>query len=592
VKLVAFAGAFAHVCRLVLFFAVSLPMASILPPSRLAAQERILSYDSQLQIRNDGSLDVTEQITVHAEGNQIRRGIYRDFPTRYRDRFGNRVVVDLQVLGVERNGQPEPWFTERMSNGVRINTGNDNFLPVPADYTYTLRYRTTRQLGFFRDHDEFYWNAIGTGWVFPVEKSDVVVRLPAPVGTNLMSAEAYTGPQGAKGNAYVAELIAPGVARYRLTQPLGSYEGFTIVLTFPKGLIAPPTRAERVRWFLRDNRGVLVALAGLMVLLIYCVREWNRVGRDPEKGIIIARYEPPDDHTPAGLRYLMRMGYDMRCFSADVLALAVGGHLRIHSEKHWLKDEWRLERVHSRSVIAPARGQQELLEGLFSHGDMLVLKNTNATTVQAARDAQKKVLEDEYQPRYFKRNGRKIGVAWLIAIIAGVVAFVGSGGFGIPAIIAVMAVMLMILIVFARLIRAPTKDGRALLDEIEGLKLYLSVAEREELARMPGPDQPPVLDAKRYEALLPFAVALDVEEAWTKQFTLAVGAAAAQAAANSYVWYSGRGPISNLGDFANSVGSSLSSTISSASSPPGSSSGSGGGGSSGGGGGGGGGGGR
>ena len=572
--------------------AASIAISLLVGTSRLAAQERILSYDSQIQIRADGGLDVAEQITVHAEGNQIRRGIYRDFPTRYSDRFGNRMVADLQVLGVERNGQPEPWFTERMSNGVRINTGNDNLLPVPADYTYTLRYRTTRQLGFFRDHDELYWNAIGTGWVFPIENSEVLVRLPAPVPTNLMTAEGYTGRQGAKGNAYVAELIGPGIARYRITQPLGSYEGFTIVLTFPKGMIAPPTQAERVRWFLRDNRGVLVALAGLIVLLVYCAREWNRVGRDPPKGIIIARYQPPEGHTPAGLRYLKRMGYDMRCFSADVLALAVGGHLRIHSEKHWLNDEWRLERVRSPSAVPPEPGQRALLEGLFSAGDILVLKNTNATTVQAARDAQKTVLEQEYQPRYFRRNGRKVAMSVVIAIVTGVAAFVGSGGFGIPAIIAVMAVAVITLIVFARLIRAPTTDGRSLLDEIEGLKLYLSVAERDELARMPGPDQPPVLDARRYEVLLPFAVALDVEEAWTKKFTLAVGAAAAEAAANSYGWYSGRGPISSLGDFANSVGSSLSSTISSASSPPGSSSGSGGGGSSGGGGGGGGGGGR
>ena len=62
------------------------------------AEERILSYDSDIDIRADGSLDVTERITVRAEGQQIRRGIYRDFPTRYKDRFGNRVVVDFEVL--------------------------------------------------------------------------------------------------------------------------------------------------------------------------------------------------------------------------------------------------------------------------------------------------------------------------------------------------------------------------------------------------------------------------------------------------------------------------------------------------------------
>ena len=133
------------------------------------ASEQILNYEVEVDIRADASLDVTEHITVRAEGSNIRRGIYRDFPTRYRDRHGNNVIVDLEVLGVERDGQPEPWFTESVSNGVRINTGNDDYLPkLPGDYRLTLRYRTTRQLGFFEQHDELYWNAIGTGWMFPI----------------------------------------------------------------------------------------------------------------------------------------------------------------------------------------------------------------------------------------------------------------------------------------------------------------------------------------------------------------------------------------------------------------------------------------
>ncbi len=142
-------------------------VAAVIIATPLRAQERIKAYDTQVQIRQDGSIDVTEMITVHAEGNSIRRGIYRDFPTRYKDRSGNRVVVGMEVLGVERDGKQEPWFTERKPNGIRINTGNDDFLPVPADYTFTIRYRTTRQIGFFPDHDELYWNAIGATWIFP-----------------------------------------------------------------------------------------------------------------------------------------------------------------------------------------------------------------------------------------------------------------------------------------------------------------------------------------------------------------------------------------------------------------------------------------
>ena len=567
-------------------------LAALALVSKMEAQERIISYNSQIDVRADGSLDVTEMIKVHAEGNQIRRGIYRDFPTRYEDRFGNRVRVDLQVLGVQRNDVTEPWFTESMTNGVRINTGNDSFLPVPADYTYTFHYRTTRQLGFFSDHDEIYWNAIGTGWVFPIESATVVVHLPSPVPVASMHAEGYTGRQGAKGAAYQADLPEPGVARYRLTEGLGPYEGLTIVLTFPKGLIHEPTQSERTQWLLKDNRGVLVALAGFILALVYMVRQWQRVGRDPQKGIVIARYEPRDGQSPAGLRYMENMGYDMRCFTGDVLALAVAGRLTIHKEDHFLGDEWSLERSDAPSSSKLSPGQQTLLAGLFPGGEnTLLLKNTNAAIVGAARDAQRKVLQKEFQPEFFRLNGGKIGWAFLILLLTGILAFISSGGFGIPFIIALMGLGGISLVVFARLIRAPTLEGRKLLDEIEGFKLYMKVAEKQELASMRGPDEP-VLDAKRYEALLPFAVALGVEDAWTKKFTAAAGAAAAAEAANNMGWYYGRGPISNLGSFSSEIGHSLSSSISSASTPPGSSSGGGGGGSSGGGGGGGGGGGR
>ncbi|MEO5588583.1 MAG: DUF2207 domain-containing protein, partial [Gemmatimonadaceae bacterium] len=446
-------------------------------------------------------------------------------------------------------------------------------------------------LGFFPDHDELYWNAIGTGFVFPIERGTVEIRLPDPVPVGQLHAEGYTGPQGEKGAGYTATLPEPGVARYALTAPLAPREGFTVVLTFPKGLIAPPTSEERTRSFFADNRGVLVAVVGLLVALAYMWRAWSQVGRDPRKGIVITRYGPRDGQSPAGLRYMKRMGYDMRCFSSDVLALAVAGLVSIHREKKFLTDEWRLERAMPTGDTSISSAQQRLLDLLFSKGDSLILKDTNAAILSAARDGHTESLKKEYQPQYFQLNVGKIVAATLLSIVLMAAAVFASGGYGMPIIIAIIVLLTLALAVFSWLVKAPTAAGRGLLDEIEGLESYMRVAERDELKSVRGPDEPP-LDEKRYEAMLPFAVALDVEDAWTKKFTAAVGAAAAAAAANNMMWYHGRGPVSNLGDFTKSVGSSLSSSISSASSPPGSSSGSGGGGSSGGGGGGGGGGGR
>src|SRR5690606_23355518 len=124
-------------------------------------------------------------------------------------------------------------FTERIGNGVRINTGGDALLPVPADITYTIRYRTSRQLGFFDSHDELYWNATGLGWAFPIEQATARVRPPQPVLASQLKAEAYVGRAGAKGQDYLATVNDASVAEYRATRILKPGEGITIVLAFP-----------------------------------------------------------------------------------------------------------------------------------------------------------------------------------------------------------------------------------------------------------------------------------------------------------------------------------------------------------------------
>jgi uncharacterized membrane protein YgcG len=584
--------------------ALAVLLAGAAAGTPLSAQERILSYDSEVEIQADGSLLVTENITFRAEGHQIRRGIHRDFPTRYRDRYGNLVRVDLEVLGVERNGVPEAWFTERRDNGVRINTGGDAFLRVPGEYTFTLRYRTTRQLGFFDDIDELYWNAIGHGWIFPIESGSAVVRLAEPVPVERMTAEAFTGRRGARGRAYTATLPAPGVARYELTESLGPREGMTIVLTFPKGIVAEPTRVDRARWFLADNRGVLVALLGLIGLLAFCLERWRAVGRGPPARVIIPRYHPPKGRAPGELRYLRRMECDARCFASDLLNLAVTGHVVIHRDEGQRKDEWRVDRSDSPPGRPESPAHQALLDRLLGYGPSIELNDENAARISRARSEHGDALDKALHGKYFRRNSGTGVVAFLLTVVTAGLALVVSDGHGWLAIFGITAIMVAISAVFSDNIKAPTPPGRRLLDEVEGLRLYLSVAERQELAAVAGPAGsahpsrihglvavsdpgtgfgdagpsarrgPPPLDAGRYEALLPYAVALDVEDAWTKKFTAAVGVVAATEATGSIVWYRGSQPMDDPGSFSRSLGSSFSSTIASASSPPGSSSGS------------------
>ena len=444
----------------------SLFLLGLLLALPLHAQERILSYDSTVTIQTDGSMDVEERIRVRAEGHQIRRGIYRDFPTRYRDRYGNRMVAGFEVQEVLRDGQPEPWFTETMSNGKRLNTGNDDFLAVPAEYTYTLRFRTTRQVGFFSDHDELYWNAIGTGWAFPIETADVEVNLPQTVPMSQLKAEGYSGVQGAKEQNFVATITAPGQAHWQLTQTLPPSHGLTVVLSFPKGLIARPPLARRAALFFKDNGGVLIALIGLLLMLGYAIRRWNAVGRDPKPGIIIARYNPPEGYSPAALRFIKRMGSDTRCMTSDLLSLAVAGLVTIERNKGLLKDEWSLQRtpVDASTTISPS--QRALLDNLFSAGKILILNNKNHSLLKTSILRQTLVLEKAYTKHMFQRNYGSVGIALLIAVASLILAFKVSGGSGTALIVVIAMVMMIVLVGFTMLVRAPTLDGRKVLDEI------------------------------------------------------------------------------------------------------------------------------
>ena len=160
-----------------------------------SAAERILQFVSDAAVQRNGDLAVTETIRVEGEGREIRRGILRDFPTRYTARDGARVEVGFHVESVTRDGAPETFVTESLANGVRVRIGNADRLLANGQHTYVIRYRTTRQIGFFPDYDELYWNATGTGWTFTIEQAEARITLPERVP--FRQTAFYTGAQGA-----------------------------------------------------------------------------------------------------------------------------------------------------------------------------------------------------------------------------------------------------------------------------------------------------------------------------------------------------------------------------------------------------------
>jgi len=635
-----------HLLRpLALLFTLGL----LLLASTALANERILDFASAITVNNDGSLQVTETIKVKAEGAQIKRGIYRDFPTDYRDRAGNRVRVDFEVIDVRRDGQPEGWHTERLSNGVRVYIGRKEHLLPPGIYSYALTYRTDRQLGFFADHDELYWNVTGNDWKFPIDAASASITLPPQIPPQELVPEAYTGPRGAKRQHYVANVDDDGTVRFATTWSLQIGEGLTVVVSWPKGYIAPPTTTEVINDILRDNRSWLYGLGGLVLLLGYYLLVWLRVGRDPEAGVIITRYTPPPSLPPASMRFIVQMGYDHKAFTAAIVNLAVKGLITIRETD----DVFTLERT-AQPETGLSPGEGAILQQLFKRrgATRLVLEQAQHTTISAALKAHTALLERNYEKIYFVKNS-----GWLIPGFIGTLLVLGAtliglpssadlasgtfhaiwltfwslgvyalgrmvwsawkgthslgNGFGAlgitafalpflageiwvmfllgtelsPALPAVLVAAVGLNFFFYHLLKAPTRVGRRLLDEIDGFREFLEIAERDEMNLRNPPEKTPQL----FERYLPYALALDVEQPWMDRFAGVFQGLQDQGQSHQPGWYHGsHWNPHQLGGFAGAVGGALSSAIASSSTAPGSSSGSGGGGSSGGGGGGGG----
>ena len=614
-----------------------------------SADERILSYHSDIEIFRDGSMQVTENIEVRAESKQIKRGIYRDFPTNYRDHFGNRVRVEFSMLSVTRDGEAEVYRSEQAGDGVRVYAGQGHVYLDPGVYNYALTYRTNRQLGYFDRHDELYWNVTGNGWSFPIDQASATVTLPVQFSAEeLAGAEAYTGYAGDQGRDYEVSVDVSGRIIFRTVRPLHQKEGLTIVATWPKGVVHELTSEEKLGYLLRDNATWIVTLVGLGFLILYYSLVWYFIGRDPEQVVVFPHYEPPYGYSPASIRFVDQMGYDHKTFVAALVNLAVKRLITIVDDG----GTYTLQRT-DRIPVELAAGEKVLLEKLFpGESNSIELKKTNHARIGKVLKAHTASLKRDYEKRYFMTNkgwlvpgillsvliyvavfsqltGKEtIGLAfglslWLAGWTLGVFAlvskavaawrgvrsafdavpalmitafatpFIGAEIFVIgllgvevaPALPFVLIVAIAVNLLFYVLLKAPTLAGRKLLDRVEGFRLYLNVAEKDELNLRTPPDKTPEL----FERFLPYALALDVEQLWAERFAEHFINMENTGEAYYPVWYHGRAWSNHrTGSFASSFGESLSSAVAASSTAPGSSSGSGGGGSSGGGGGGGG----
>lgn len=509
-----------------LFFITALPAF---------AAEVIRDFHADIYVRNDGSVTVTERITVNREGKQIKRGIYRDLPkTR---------GVHYSVKAVKRDGKKESHFTENKGSFYRINTGNDDYLPRNGLYTFEITYQASNVISDFKDYDEIYWNVTGNEWVFPIERASAKVFLPD--GARVVQSAGYTGKRGSKTPAeYDPEtnvFSAAGLSRG---------EGLTVAVGFDKGFVS----VTRAPTFPVED-GVKYAA---LILGAYLLITWHLFGRDPEKEAVMPRFHGLPDLTPAQAGWIYSYGHNAPdCVTAALLQGGVSGFLKMEGSA-----DIRI------SKIRPARNGEEKILSRHLNMPVTLTKKYNPF-LKSFMDAFTTFLGNKAGEKYFTQNTVWVvsGCLLLVALTAGLcfladafplavimgfylvffipfgkklVSVFSTGKFSFSALFSLIFIGIhfsvmslgiisdlpdakpvfpfyilscVALIVYSYLIIRPSRKGMQVIAHLDGIKMFLKAVE---------PALPQEIDFDKMEALLPYAVLFGLGKEWEKKMNLVV----------------------------------------------------------------------
>lgn len=538
--------------KLLLFL---LPIVFLLPLISLAqnAEEKILEFNSDIVVNKDASFIVTEAIKVISTGDQIKRGIYRDFPIAYYDVSGKKKRVGFNILSVTRDGAEEKYHTERNNNMVRVYFGNEDKYLNDGEHTYVFKYWTDKQMRYFDEGDELYWNVTGNEWNFAIDKASVAVHLPELLGEDNLSVAAYTGRYQSTGQNYNVSFPEPGVVYFETTEPLLSREGLTISVMFPKGTVIMPPPPGPVKTFFINYLWIFC----ILFIWIYYIQVWRKRGKDPRKGTVIPQYEAPDNLSPAQIGYVASKGSGRKDFVAAIISMATKGYIKI-SEKD---KEYELTKVGSDENKLSSE-EQVLATEFFKKESVFKVNKDNAAEISSASTDASANLKKQFGNTYFQHNIGYIvlGILLTILVILAAIILESETDFRMFLVL-VIPIVIIPNIIFIPLLDKRTVKGRELQDRIDGFKWFLEVTEKDRINFHNPPERTPEL----FEKFLPYAFALGVEAKWAKQFDDVFKKLETAGHAYHPAWFVGNSfNAAHMSGFVTGVSSSLNSSINSA----------------------------
>jgi len=498
--------------KISIFFALCL---GLFWAGHVLAAEQINSFDVNVKLNKDASFIVTENI-VYDFGDAQKHGIYRDIIYKYNARGGNFALRISNISVTDENDNPYNFETSNSGNYLDIKIGDAN-QTITGAHTYKIQYTVARAINYFGDHDELYWNATGNEWQVPILKSSATIEFPGEFLAEDISSTCFAGAFGSTDACTARRLLGNKNnyvtgAEFR-QNTLSEQSGLTIVVGLPAGTLAKPTLWQTIWETIKDNFILLLPA----FVFIYLYWRWYKYGRDPKgKGTIVAQYEAPDDLTPAEVGLVYNEKVQAKDMSAEIISLAIRGYMRINRTEKGLvfkSPEYEFEKLKPGDDLSKDF-DKELYDGFFKSGDKVTLSDLRDNFYKNYAAAKAMVYQGTTKAGYFGKDPGRVRVVYItLGVLSFFWAFFIGAFFGALGIASFLVCGIMIFI-FGMFMPARTQKGVDAKEYIEGLKLYMTVAEKDRINFHNAPEKNP----QRFEKLLPFAMALGVENEWAKQF--------------------------------------------------------------------------
>lgn len=499
---------FPYILRVKVFVALLLSLFVCTPVSAQVIGEVIHSFDTVLEVTQDGTLHVEERI-VYDFGTNARHGIYRDIPL---PRVGiGEEPLKLRITGVEVDGGPGIWKPENSDSFARTRIGDPGAV-ITGEHVYVIRYEAQNAVSHLADLDEIYWNATGDRWLVPIERASSRVTVPGEV----LQAASYCGASGSTMRCSALEFFDEdrGTVSFSNEQVLTPGEGMTVAVGFPRDLIARPTATESVLRMLLDFWFLIVPLPVVFICMggafSYALRRRAFYTRRP----ITVEYDA-GEFSPLETAVINTGGVEKSALAAELIWFAVQGYLRFEYEN----GEYRFVRTEKTDIDLDSY-DQDLLRGV-SGKTQSELINTFYTTAQKASHATIETLRE----RGYITRSRIFGSmsvppkAWpllgaFLAINPGLFVWLLAGyKAGIAFTITAVLIGILGYVLRARMNKL-TLQGFEAERSLLGLYRYIDVAEKRRIEFHNAPEKTP----ETFERLLPYAMIFGLEKKWAKEF--------------------------------------------------------------------------